>query len=330
MFRGRWGILIAVAGLAAGYPVGNNASAQTRPAQNQAGTQQELSPPAANSVENSLARIASTMEAAQADPAADREEQRSESDLQAQRDMAKWAMWMFFAALATTVLTTIGVFLIWRTLLHTRNAAKATERMAFDTAVAVQAAVEANNEMRSANELMKLGRRPWVSLAVDSEATLKVSLSDGRPSHQSITIKAAAKNYGQSPALYPALDVLLFDQRNGVEHAKLEEMLQKSITKTGFGGPPIFPGQEVTLGEKSLYFRPPVCPNTGEKVQGPLTAGQMGVIVGLYYGGPDTADLMSITDIFFIRMPDGLTDDQFAETDKPVELMSLAVATRVT
>jgi hypothetical protein len=57
-----------------------------------------------------------------------RQEEREISDLQAQEDMAFWAMWMFFATLATVFLTAIGVLLIWRTLFYTRRAVEEAEK----------------------------------------------------------------------------------------------------------------------------------------------------------------------------------------------------------
>ena len=197
MFRGRRLYIAALAGLACCYPISQDASAQTRATQDRAKPQQEATPPAFNSIENSLTRIARTMESAQADPAANREEKRSEADLQAQRDMAKWAMWMFFAAVATTMLTAVGVFLIWRTLLHTRNAAQATERMAFDTTVAVQAAVEANNEMREANEIARdTARRQLRAYVGITDFMVTGLMVGGRP-----FFRAKYENRGQTPAL---------------------------------------------------------------------------------------------------------------------------------
>ncbi|MBX3496655.1 MAG: hypothetical protein KF769_10470 [Parvibaculum sp.] len=49
--------------------------------------------------------------------------QRQKDDLDAQKRMALWAKWMFFAALGSVFLTGLGVLLIWRTLLYTRDAA---------------------------------------------------------------------------------------------------------------------------------------------------------------------------------------------------------------
>jgi hypothetical protein len=81
-----------------------------------------------------------------------REYQRKEQDLAAQKTAAWWTTIAGAAAVFAAALSVLGVFLIWRTLHHTRLAARATQRMAFDTPVAIQAAVEANVAMREANE----------------------------------------------------------------------------------------------------------------------------------------------------------------------------------
>ncbi|MCO5082280.1 MAG: hypothetical protein M9955_11555 [Rhizobiaceae bacterium] len=54
---------------------------------------------------------------------ADAERERDDADLRAQQSMAVWAFWMFVASALSVVLTGVGVVLIWRTLLHTRDAA---------------------------------------------------------------------------------------------------------------------------------------------------------------------------------------------------------------
>lgn len=182
MFRGRWCILAAIAGLAVGYPISQHASAQPGTAQDQAEPQEEAAPAASNTVEDSLTRIARAMEAAQADPASQREEQRSEADLQAQRDMAKWAMWMFFAALLTWFVTSIGTFLIWRQVRLTREAVK-------DTGEATVAMQEANQIAdRTAYRQLRpylWVAKSWIEMQSNDEPMALLEL----------------KNYGQTPAL---------------------------------------------------------------------------------------------------------------------------------
>lgn len=126
MSRGNWGIILAAFGIALSYPIHQHAHAQGGPAENQAKAADKARPAASAAVENSLARIARAIEATKSDPYAEANENRAERDLTAQQDMAKWAMWMFVAAALTTFLSAIGVFLIWRNLIHTRRAANFT------------------------------------------------------------------------------------------------------------------------------------------------------------------------------------------------------------
>lgn len=191
MLRGRWCIVFAIAGLAVGYPVGQHASSQTRAAQDRAETQNEAAPASTDSVENSLARIASTIEAAQADPAAQREEQRGEADLRAQRDMAKWAMWMFFAAATTTILSALGVFLIWRTLIHTRRAAN----FAGDAVVEGQKATKAaEGALEVQRNTAALQLRPYLLFAEEDD-------DDETKSFDEVPmLDLSFQNYGQTPA----------------------------------------------------------------------------------------------------------------------------------
>ncbi|WP_299800826.1 hypothetical protein [uncultured Ruegeria sp.] len=62
--------------------------------------------------------------------------ERSESDLQAQRNMARWALLMLLATVAMAVITAFGVYYVWRTL-------QATQKMAADTREIGEAQVSA-------------------------------------------------------------------------------------------------------------------------------------------------------------------------------------------
>lgn len=105
-------------------PVGEQGRRQGGSAEGQARPQGQADA-AAPSVETSLQSIARHVEASQTGPDAEKSEKRADRDLDAQEAMALWAKWMFFAAALTTVISGAGVFLIWRTLIHTRTAAKA-------------------------------------------------------------------------------------------------------------------------------------------------------------------------------------------------------------
>ncbi|MGJ8627055.1 MAG: hypothetical protein ACSHXB_08855 [Sulfitobacter sp.] len=56
------------------------------------------------------------------------EHKRSESDLTAQRNMARWALWMLLATIAIAIVTAFGVYYVWRTLSVTREIGEAQVR----------------------------------------------------------------------------------------------------------------------------------------------------------------------------------------------------------
>lgn len=102
-------------------------------------------------------------------------------DLVAQEDMAFWAMWMFFAAIATFVITSLGTLLIWRQVRLTREAVQ-------ETATGTNAMQEANaiaREMGEAQARCYLSAKD-VSFSIDQHGIPCINLS--------------VLNSGQSPA----------------------------------------------------------------------------------------------------------------------------------
>ena len=80
------------------------------------------------------------------------EQQRAESDLNAQRNMADWAFWMLVVSSAGLGVTAIGtVFLAWQVKL-TREAVEDTET--------------ATNAMLRQNELTEAAHRPWLTVRI--------------------------------------------------------------------------------------------------------------------------------------------------------------------
>lgn len=107
-------------------------------------------------------------------------------DVTAQEDMVFWAMWMFVAALATFIVTSIGTFLIWRQIKLTRQAVE-------DTGEATKAMREGNEIAR---EAMSSGNRAWIEISI-------VSLGDLRCENDEFRMKVVfqIKNIGKSVAL---------------------------------------------------------------------------------------------------------------------------------
>lgn len=75
-----------------------------------------------------IRRIAAALEAANAHPNANAEEQRAKDNLKAQQDMAKWARIMLFIAGTEIAITALGVVLVGFTLSAARRSAIAAEK----------------------------------------------------------------------------------------------------------------------------------------------------------------------------------------------------------
>jgi hypothetical protein len=218
--------------LALGYPVGEGARAQHAAPQSNAQSGQHPKPAQPPSVQDSLNRIASTIEAKEHGPEADANEQRAKANLAAQKDMAKWAFWAMFVASVEVAISLAGILLIWRTLIHTRDAAKATQRMAFDTPVGIAAAVEANNVARSG---VRSQLRAWVTI------DLRLDDCSRNESAARIATTVVLKNIGKTPAVRVAASLNAYVRSsivlNGVDPAKLEKWPAPMV--------PMMPGQEV-------------------------------------------------------------------------------------
>lgn len=96
--------------------------------------------------------------------AAEEKRSRDKDDLEAQQDMAYWAMLMFIAAAASVVLTFIGLALIGRTLLYTKQAAIHAGRAVDE---AKEATTAARETVRVTEDSSKRQLRAYVSVAPD-------------------------------------------------------------------------------------------------------------------------------------------------------------------
>ena len=124
------------------------------------------------------------------DSRAEREYQRAEADLQAQQDMAFYALLMFAASLATVLITALGVWFVKRTLDATLQAVKDTGRATL--------AVEKANELAERNARVQL--QAYVSITNPSIEF---------PCGSSIAFKVEVANSGQSPARSVQLEILV-------------------------------------------------------------------------------------------------------------------------
>jgi hypothetical protein len=160
MSRGYRSIILTLVGLALSYPIHEAKSTQPNAEKRAEQSAESLPPVHFSAIQNSLDGIA--REIKRADDKADtkRENERADRDLIAQEGMERWAFGMIVVATVSTILSVVGVILIWRTLVHTRRAADAAWNAVDDNSKAIAA-------MLVSNQIAKDAQRPWVSIEVE-------------------------------------------------------------------------------------------------------------------------------------------------------------------
>ena len=166
---------------------------------------QDISANQNNYIENSViicrqvGEFASAIQCLSEAIAAYKEEDTSQKDLKAQHHMSVWALGVFLVSGITFLVTLAGVFLVWRTLVYTRETLNAARRAnhvadrANDAAfAAVESAKQANDLSRNMGELET---RAYLS-ASDVEM---ITWEDPNL----ITIRFTLTNTGVSPADLP-------------------------------------------------------------------------------------------------------------------------------
>jgi uncharacterized protein (UPF0333 family) len=113
------------------------------------------------------------------------EAQTSEHDLAAQRSMALWAGAMFWATVAATVATAIGIFFVW---LNLREARKATE-------AAIAAAKTAHDAVEVSRLTAQRELRAYINL---KSAHIVIGPDEGTLTD--LTLDIIFQNVGQTPA----------------------------------------------------------------------------------------------------------------------------------
>lgn len=181
----RWWRGVAFIALALGNPVGEYACAQQAAHQGQRQPTTNNKPIAPPSIQDSLQRISRTMEAAENGPDAQAEKERAKENLQAQRNMARWAFGAMLAAAVEVLISAVGILLIWRTLVHTRNVVEAAKEA---NKIAKAAADESLAETRRIGEAQT---RAYISVS-----KCFVMFKDGK-----VDLRVNLRNSGQSPAL---------------------------------------------------------------------------------------------------------------------------------
>lgn len=142
---------------------------------------------AAIAIEDSLKRIAAAQETqAKGGDSAD-EKQDKKADLQAQKDMALWAMLMFFANIGSLIFTIAATSLLVFTYKQTRRATYAARQSAVSARQAVRVARKsAEKQLRAYVDVFHVSAH-W--LAEPDDVTMKI-----------VRVQAQFKNTGQTPA----------------------------------------------------------------------------------------------------------------------------------
>lgn len=122
----------------------------------------------------------------------ERDQQRADDDLQAQQDMALYALFMVIATVATVLVTAVGVWFVKRTLDATLQAVQ-------DTSEATQAMLDANDIARKHGQMQL---RAYLRPAIERHPVWEV----GRQPEAVVSLT----NHGQTPA-YNVKHITCFD-----------------------------------------------------------------------------------------------------------------------
>lgn len=201
---------IALATAVSAQPVGDNTGGQPRADQADQQPKADASPLRLDAIERELARIARSAEAQNNEADAKKKEEREESDLKAQWQMARWAENAFYVAVGALVLTIVGVFLIWRTLVHTHTAAVAARDMVTEGEKATTAALEATKEAKRqadfAEESFRRIERPYLFVKITETLQIRNVAPQGFAG-----LSYTLANYGKTPAILRSVAVGLQD-----------------------------------------------------------------------------------------------------------------------
>jgi hypothetical protein len=121
------------------------------------------------------------------------EQQRAESDLNAQRNMADWAFWLLVVSSAGLGGTSIGTaFLAWQVML-TREAVEDTS--------------QATRAMNRQNELAEAAQRPWLTVEVESIGPLWDFEDNWPEDGWNLDFEVSVRNVGNSLAVFTYIQV---------------------------------------------------------------------------------------------------------------------------
>jgi len=184
----------------------NNPARQQSPADADRKPDADNKPVTLRTIQDAINRIASAVEAQKDEADAKRKDEREESDLDAQRQMVRWAKNMFWPTLGSLLVTFAGVILVWRTLRHTRDAAVAARDMVVQAEATTKAAQDSVKEARkatkfaqitadAAREALAITDRAWIRIEVELTDPLVFG-----PETISTSVQVTFRNIGKAPA----------------------------------------------------------------------------------------------------------------------------------
>lgn len=187
---------------------------------------------------------------------------REKEDLQAQQDMVYWAEKMFWAAVAAAIIalggvgaTSVGIYLVWKTLGETKRAAIAAEGMLVQAVETTKAAQEAGKAAWETVKVMRQDQRAWITISVRPE---KITVNeDGK---LVALVYVYGTNIGRSPAQNVRIRSKAVSSIGSDSIAELGELMQKAL-HDGMPQPVVFP-KENTLSFGEHWHIDPTNTNT--------------------------------------------------------------------
>lgn len=191
-------------------PVSDDAGGQARAGKAQDQPQPDKTPLVLEAIQNELKGITRAIEAQKDEADAKKKDEREKSDLLAQWEMAHWAKNAVYVAIGALVLTFIGILLIWRTLIHTRDAAIAARDMVTEGKNATTAAIEATKEAKRqadlAEDSFRRLERPYLLIKITETSPLR-NQGAVQPYFNYRLV-----NYGKLPAILRSVSIGLQDR----------------------------------------------------------------------------------------------------------------------
>ena len=163
-------------------------------------------------IQDAITGISNSINALNDNAPSAEERLQASRDLNAQESMALWSMWMFIVAAASTVLTAVGIILIWRTLIYTRDAAKS----------AADAVDEARNATAAAESSVLETRRIGEAQV---RAYLSIISGTFRIADSAVLIKLNFANTGHSPNLNGQARISIVTQNTKYVPGSAEQLI---------------------------------------------------------------------------------------------------------